>query len=113
MHKLSLSDGPYSATCNSQPLTFIEEGDYLGNGADNTQASEFNYELTFPQDATYNGGTTQTQHSQLDLNASQLEFEGDGVSAVTRGMENLNTLNFEEDEEDMCNNVDLPKHACA
>ena len=40
---------------------------------------------------------------------------------MTNGIENdinqvvrdLNTLNFEEDEEEMYNVIDLPKHACA
>ena len=72
MQKMSAVEGPYSATCNSQPLTFIES-DFVG--AENTQATEFNYELTFPNDT--NTYQTQQQHlsSQLDnIDASQVSF---------------------------------------
>lgn len=67
MQKMSAQEGAYSATCNSQPLTFIE-ADFVG--AENTQATEFNYDLTFPND----GNTFQTQqHSQLDnIDGSQV-----------------------------------------
>ena len=61
---MSNVDGGYSA--NSQELTFIES-DFVG--AENTQASEFNYDLTFPNDQ--NNFQTQTQHSQLDHMMSQ------------------------------------------
>jgi hypothetical protein len=67
MQKMSVVDGPYSATCNSQPLTFIDN-DFVG--AENTQATEFAYDLTFPNDHTYQ---TQHQQSQLDnIDASQV-----------------------------------------
>jgi len=48
-------DVPYSATCNSQPLTFIDN-EFVG--AENTQATDYNYELTFQIE--------QSQASQLD-----------------------------------------------
>ena len=50
-------DLPYSATCNSQPLTFIDN-DFENIGAENTQATEYNYDLTFQIDPS--------QASQLD-----------------------------------------------
>lgn len=56
---MSNLDGGYAA--NSQELTFIDS-DFVG--AENTQASEFNYDLTFPNDQ--NNFQTQTQHSQMD-----------------------------------------------
>lgn len=73
--------GPYSAaTGSSQPLTFIDS-DFAG--AENTQASEYNYELTFPNEmGTYQQNATQTQtqltqnhipHSQLDTQLSQID----------------------------------------
>lgn len=53
---------PYSAaTCNSQQLTFIDEF-----GVDNTQVTEYNYELTYPTDPT--------QASQLDNPLSQVSY---------------------------------------
>ncbi len=48
-------DVPYSATCNSQPLTFIDN-DFVG--VENTQATEYNYDLTFQIEPS--------QASQLD-----------------------------------------------
>jgi hypothetical protein len=112
MQKMSVVDGPYSAACNSQPLTFIES-DFAG--AENTQATEFNYELTFPTDAANAFAHTQQQQlaSQLEQpEASQLTSgpDDDPVGHVVR---DLNTLNFEEDEEEMYNVIDLPDHACA
>ena len=70
---MSTVDGPYSTTSNSQPLTFIES-DFVG--AENTQATEFNYELTFPND----NNTFQTQQlsSQLD------NIGGNHVSKISR-----------------------------
>ena len=62
MQKMNIMDS-YSATCNSQPLTFIES-DFVG--AENTQATEFNYELTFPNDHQ-NYQQSQQIASQLDL----------------------------------------------
>ncbi len=67
---MSAVDGPYSAACNSQPLTFIES-DFVG--AENTQATEYNYELTFPTDNTYQ--TQQQQQSQ------QLSSQLDNIDA--------------------------------
>ena len=69
MQKMGVVDGPYSATCSSQPLTFIES-DFVG--AENTQATEFNYELTFPNDQqTYQ--QSQQLASQLDnIDATQV-----------------------------------------
>ncbi len=49
-------DVPYSSTFGSQPLTFIDN-DFVG--AENTQATEFNYDLSFPIE--------QSQASQLDM----------------------------------------------
>jgi regulator of nonsense transcripts 1 len=101
---------PYSASCNSQPLTFIDN-DFVG--AENTQLSEFNYELTFPNDMTSNYQTqTQTQLDNLDHMASQM---GNGIdsSDLNQMTKDMNHLNFEEDEEEMYNVVDLPSHACA
>lgn len=71
---MSAIDGPYSATCNSQPLTFIDS-DFVG--AENTQATEFNYDLTFPNDHTYQ---TQQQSQQLssqldNIDASQVLYK--------------------------------------
>lgn len=113
MQKMSVVDGPYSATCNSQPLTFIES-DFVG--AENTQATEFNYELTFPNDL--NNFQTQQQSQQL---ASQLDNTSASQVTTTNGpldsdqvnqvVKDLNTLNFEDDEEEMYNVIDLPKHA--
>lgn len=69
---MSAVDGPYSATCNSQPLTFIES-DFVG--AENTQATEFNYDLTFPNEG--NTFQTQNQHSQLEnIEGSQVSKRG-------------------------------------
>lgn len=69
---MSAVDGPYSATCNSQPLTFIES-DFVG--AENTQATEFNYDLTFPNEG--NAFQTQNQHSQLEnIEGSQVSRKG-------------------------------------
>ena len=48
MQKMSAIDASYTSTTNSQPLTFIDS-DFVG--AENTQATEFNYELTFPSDS--------------------------------------------------------------
>ena len=75
MQKMSAVDGPYSATCNSQPLTFIDN-DFVG--AENTQATEFNYELTFPTEHTYQTQQHQSQqlNSQLDnIDASQVFYQ--------------------------------------
>jgi hypothetical protein len=50
MQKINAMDMPYSAgTYNSQALTFIDN-DFVG--AENTQASEYNYELTFSNEPT-------------------------------------------------------------
>lgn len=108
---MSAVDGPYSATCNSQPLTFIES-DFVG--AENTQATEFNYDLTFPND----NNTFQTQQHSQQLSSQLDNIDG---SQITNGLDNdvnqvvrdLNTLNFEEDEEELYNVIDLPDHACA
>ena len=117
MQKMSVIDGPYSATPNSQTLTFIDS-DFVG--AENTQASEFNYDLTFPSDA--NNFQTQTQQSQGVNNISSSQLEIGESSQATNANDNqdlnqvvrdLNTLNFEEDEEEMYNVIDLPNHACA
>ena len=105
MQKLDIVDGPYSATCNSQPLTFIDS-DFVG--AENTQATEFNYELTFPNDL--NNFNSQQLASQLD-NASQLTTTNGLDDQVNQVVKDLNTLNFEDDEEEMYNVIDLPKHA--
>lgn len=118
---MSVVEGPYSATNNSQPLTFIDS-DFVG--AENTQASEFNYDLTFPNDS--NNFQTQTQQSQVittvnnNTVSSQLDVaissqitnpnESNDLNQVVR---DLNSLNFEEDEEEMYNVIDLPSHACA
>ncbi len=70
MQKLSNIDGSYSATCNSQPLTFIES-DFVG--AENTQATEFNYELTFPNDTFHTQQHSQQLNSQMDnIDGSQV-----------------------------------------
>lgn len=69
---MSITDGPYSATYNSQPLTFIDS-DLIG--AENTQATEFNYELTFSNVDDVNSFQTQQSQgiSQLDnIEASQV-----------------------------------------
>ena len=101
----------------SQTLTFIDS-DFVG--AENTQASEFNYDLTFPSDA--NNFQTQTQQSQGVNNISSSQLEIGESSQATNANDNqdlnqvvrdLNTLNFEEDEEEMYNVIDLPNHACA
>ncbi len=72
MQKLSNIDGSYSATCNSQPLTFIES-DFVG--AENTQATEFNYELTFPND----NNTFQTQQHSQQLSSQMDNIDGSQV----------------------------------
>ena len=61
-----INDVPYSATCNSQPLTFIDNDFGV---ADNTQATEYNYELTFPNEQNFQ---TQQQSQMIGL-ASQLD----------------------------------------
>jgi hypothetical protein len=38
---------------------------------------------------------------------------GNNDNELSQMTKDLNTLNFEEDEEEMYNVVDLPKHACA
>lgn len=115
---MSMSDAPYSATCNSQPLTFIDN-DFVG--AENTQASEYGYELTFPNENNFQQSNTQqtqpdglsqmttTQGQQLDIATSG----GDGNTVMNQVVKELNALNFEEDEEEAYNVVDLPPHACA
>lgn len=105
MQKLDIVDGPYSATCNSQPLTFIDS-DFVG--ADNTQATEFNYELTFPNDL--NNFNSQQLASQLDT-ASQMTTTNGFDDQANQVVKDLNALNFEDDEEEMYNVIDLPKHA--
>lgn len=105
MQKLDLMDGTYSVTCNSQPLTFIDN-DFVG--AENTQATEFNYELTFSNDLG-------TFHSQQPM-ASQMEHSSQMTSnglddQASQVVKDLNALNFEDDEEEMYNVIDLPKHA--
>ena len=102
-------DVPYSATFNSQPLTFIEN-DIVG--AENTQATEYNYDLTFQLDPSQpsqldglDGGHTQNNRDMLQNGGIDSEIQN-----VAR---DLNALNFEEDEEEMYNIIDLPKHACA
>ena len=108
---MSIVDGPYSATCSSQPLTFVES-DFVG-GVENTQASEFNYELTFPTDMpnTFQSQSLHHHHHNLtQADNNQTETNNEGLEQVTK---DLNTLNFEDDEEEMYNVIDLPKHACA
>lgn len=100
-------DIPYTATCSSQPLTFIDN-DFVG--AENTQATDFNYDLTYPID--------QSQASQLDnldtQNTQTRDLIQNGIdSDVQNVARDLNALNFEEDEEEMYNVIDLPSHACA
>ena len=96
---MNIVDGPYSATCSSQPLTFVES-DFVG--VENTQASEFNYELTFPVDMntfqSQQPGSTQQQQQQQDPSSSATQHENnDGLDQVTK---DLNTLNFEDDEDE-------------
>ena len=152
MHKMNAAgggggggaaDGPYSVTCNSQPLTFIDN-DFVGGGigVDNTQASEFNYELTFANEQQHTQAHSQYHHhhhhhhheSQFDDNdassqatptgattatatttatAAAAALNGEEDAAVSQVVRDLNTLNFEDDEEEMYNVIDLPKHACA
>jgi hypothetical protein len=72
MQKMNSVDAPYSATCNSQPLTFIDS-DFVDAG--NTQATDFNYELTFPNEHHHHTfqHTQQQLSSQLDnLDSSQV-----------------------------------------
>jgi regulator of nonsense transcripts 1 len=99
-------DVPYSAAFSSQPLTFIDN-DFVG--AENTQATEFNYDLSFPIE--------QSQASQLDmldLHSQNRDLLHNGMDSDLHGLaRDLNTLNFEEDEEETYNVIDLPKHACA
>ena len=76
---MSNVDGSYSA--NSQELTFIES-DFVG--AENTQATEFNYELTFPNDQ--NNFQTQTQHSQMDHMMTQSGAGGLGLHSQVRSL---------------------------
>lgn len=131
MQKMNIVDGPYAATCSSQPLTFVDS-DFVG--VENTQASEFNYELTFPADM--NTFQSQQQQVQQTVNTQGMRLEAtveegnedgqvDGLDQVTK---DLNTLNFEDDDDDddnadadgdeeaaenKFNVVDLPSHACA
>ena len=63
-------DVPYSATCNSQPLTFIDN-DFVG--AENTQATEFNYELTFANE----------QSSQLQSQLDNINLDLGGQNQVS------------------------------
>lgn len=68
---------------SSQPLTFIDS-DFVG--ADNTQATEYNYELTFPG----NTMPTQTQRmSQLDapIDLSQMNQAGARMSQLDAPIE--------------------------
>ncbi len=106
---MSIVDGPYSATCSSQPLTFVDS-DFVG--VENTQASEFNYELTFPADmSTFQSQQQPGDHTQAtQQGATQDNNNNEGIGQVTK---DLNTLNFEDDEEEMYKVIDLPKHACA
>ena len=73
MQKMNAVDSPYSATCNSQPLTFIDN-DFIG--AENTQATDYNYELTFPNEHNFQ---TQ-QQSQLD---------GGGIGPSSQLLDNI------------------------
>ena len=69
---------------SSQPLTFIDS-DFVG--ADNTQATEYNYELTFPGGNTM---PTQTQRmSQLDapIDLSQMNQTGARMSQLDAPIE--------------------------
>ncbi len=112
MQKLNMNDVPYSATYNSQSLTFVDN-DFLG--VDNTQATDFNYELTFSNDPT----ATQSNLTQNQFNQQSSMMEGNinnnnnNDADVNQVVRDLNTLNFEDDEEEMYNVIDLPKHACA
>lgn len=58
-----MASGMYSS---SQPLTFIDS-DFVG--AENTQATEYNYELTFPNEMA---GTTGTYHQGSMATQSQM-----------------------------------------
>ena len=120
MQKMSVIDGPYSSTNNSQPLTFIDN-DFVE--AENTQATEFSYDLTFSNEnnafQTQSGignnsnSNANNASSQLTMTESSQITNGNEGNDLNQVVRDLNTLNFEEDEEEMYNVIDLPSHACA
>ena len=80
MQKINIVDSPYSAaTCNSQPLTFIDS-DFVG--VENTQATEFNYDLTFPNEQNHYQASQQQQQSQLGTGVSQFDYNNDSSQVI-------------------------------
>uniref|UniRef100_A0A6M2DNA6 DNA helicase n=1 Tax=Xenopsylla cheopis TaxID=163159 RepID=A0A6M2DNA6_XENCH len=94
---------------SSQTLTFLdtEEGDLLG--AD-TQGSDFDFtDFTLPSQS-------QTQASQLEHGQSSVQLNGLGIksdiSKISTTSQALADLQFEEDEDELYGNRELPYHAC-
>lgn len=88
------STGGTGVYTNSQPLTFIDS-DFVG--AENTQATEYNYELTFPNEMSgatgaFHQGTFGATQSQMTQQLTQQLSQLDNV-ALSQTNNNNNGVN--------------------